>query len=100
MVELRDRLCINLDVDDLVVAERLAKQLQPWFGVAKVGFELFGAAGPDVVPALTDLGYRVFLDLKFHDIPTTVERAARVIGALGASYLNMHAAGGGAMLRA
>jgi orotidine-5'-phosphate decarboxylase len=96
----RAQLAISLDVDDAVAALRLAKELQPWFGVAKVGLELYSAAGPDIVGALTDMGYEVFADLKFHDIPTTVGRAARVVGALGASYLNFHAAGGTAMLAA
>jgi orotidine-5'-phosphate decarboxylase len=100
MAEVRESLAISLDVDDLVVAERMAQQLRPYFGVAKVGLELYSAAGPEAVQVFTDLGYRVFLDLKFHDIPTTVGRAARVIGALGGSFLNMHAAGGVDMLRA
>ena len=100
MTDIRDALAISLDVDDLIVAERLAQELQPYFGVAKVGLELYSAAGPDAVPLLIDMGYRVFLDLKFHDIPTTVGRAARVIGAVGGSFLNMHAAGGVDMLRA
>ncbi len=100
MTDIREKLAVALDVDDLIAAERLAVQLRPYFAVAKVGLELYSAAGPDALPSLMDLGYRVFLDLKFHDIPTTVGRAARVIGALGASYLNMHAAGGVDMLRA
>ena len=99
-MEVRDRLALALDVDDLVVALRLARQLNPWFSVAKVGLELFSAAGPDAVTSLTDLGYKVFLDLKMHDIPTTVRRSARVIGALGATYLTLHARAGPAMLRA
>lgn len=98
--EVRASLAIALDVDDSVAALRLARELQPWFGVAKVGLELYSAAGPDIVGALTNLGYDVFCDLKFHDIPTTVGRAARVVGALGATYLNMHAAGGTPMLQA
>jgi orotidine-5'-phosphate decarboxylase len=93
-------LVLALDVDDLVLALRLARQLQPWFGVAKVGLELFSASGPDAVSAVADVGYDVFLDLKLHDIPTTVRRAARVIGALGASYLTLHARSGPTMLRA
>ncbi len=96
----RAQLAISLDVDDAVAALRLAKELRPWFGVAKVGLELYSAAGPDIVGALTEMGFEVFADLKFHDIPTTVGRAARVVGALGASYLNFHAAGGTAMLAA
>ena len=96
----RDRLCLVLDVDDMVEARRLAKELAPWFGIAKVGLELFSAVGPDAVTQLTDLGMKVFLDLKLHDIPTTVNKAAKVIGSLGASYLTIHAVGGPAMLRA
>jgi orotidine-5'-phosphate decarboxylase len=97
---LRDRLALALDVDDLVAATRLAKELKPWFGVAKVGLELFSAAGTDAVVAMVEQGYRVFLDLKLHDIPTTVERASRVLGAVGVSYLTMHAFGGVPMMRA
>ncbi|HEX2047250.1 MAG TPA: orotidine-5'-phosphate decarboxylase [Acidimicrobiales bacterium] len=99
-MQIRDRLVLALDVDDLVVALRLARQLQPWFGTAKVGLELFTASGPDAVSAVADLGYDVFLDLKLHDIPTTVRKAARVVGALGASYLTLHARSGPVMLRA
>ncbi|MGH9115857.1 MAG: orotidine-5'-phosphate decarboxylase, partial [Acidimicrobiales bacterium] len=61
--------------------------------------ELFSAAGPSVVQSLIDDGYRVFLDLKLADIPTTVHKAARVLGALGVSYLNFHAFLGPAVLR-
>ena len=98
--EVRAKLALVLDVDDSVAALRLARELQPWFGIAKVGLELYSASGPDVVGALTELGYEVFCDLKFHDIPTTVGKAARVVGSLGATYLNFHAQGGTAMLRA
>jgi orotidine-5'-phosphate decarboxylase len=96
---LRPRLALALDVDDAVAAMRLARELRPWFGVAKVGLELFSAAGPDVVAQLQDADYRVFLDLKMADIPTTVGKAARVLGALGVSFLTVHAFGGAAMLR-
>lgn len=96
----RENLALVLDVDDLVSALRLARELQPWFGVAKVGLELFAASGPEAVTSLVDLGYEVFLDLKLHDIPTTVRKAAKVAGGLGASYLTIHAMGGPAMLHA
>ena len=96
----RSRLAIALDVDDLVAARRIARDVSPWFGVAKVGLELYSATGPDAVAQLTELGMTVFLDLKLHDIPTTVGKAARVVGSLGARYLTMHAHGGVAMLRA
>ena len=99
-IGVRDRLAVACDVPDLELAERLAREVQPWFGVAKVGLELFSAAGPEAITRLRALDFRVFADLKLHDIPTTVGRAARVLGRLGASYVNFHAAGGVDMLRA
>ncbi len=98
--EVRDRLVLALDVDDLVPAMRLARELSPWFGTMKVGLELYSAAGPEAITTLVDLGVDVFCDIKLHDIPNTVGRAARVIGALGARYLTVHTAGGPAMVRA
>jgi orotidine-5'-phosphate decarboxylase len=98
--ELRDRLVLALDVDDVVEAIRLVHELKPWFGVAKVGLELFTAAGPDAVLSLLAEDIKVFLDLKLFDIPTTVGKAGRVIGALGASYLTLAGFGGVPMLRA
>jgi orotidine-5'-phosphate decarboxylase len=95
----RKRLALALDVPDLEAALSLARDLAPWFGVAKVGLELYSSAGPDAISRLRDLGLVVFADLKLHDIPTTVERAARVLGRLGAGYVNFHAAGGVDMLR-
>jgi orotidine-5'-phosphate decarboxylase len=97
---MRDRLALALDVDDIVAATRLMSELRPWFGVAKVGLELYAATGPDAVVAVATGGFKAFVDLKLHDIPTTVGRAAEVVGALGASYLTMHAAGGANMLSA
>ena len=98
--ELRDRLVLALDVDDVVEAVRLVHELKPWFGVAKVGLELFTSAGPDAVLSILAEGMRVFVDLKLFDIPTTVGKAARVIGALGASYLTLAGFAGVEMLRA
>jgi len=98
--EVRDRLALVLDTDDLVEAHRLAAQMRPWFGVAKIGLELFSAAGPDAIGAMRDLGYRVFLDLKLFDIPTTINRSTTVLGALGVKYLTLHAHGGVDMLKA
>lgn len=96
----RDRLVLALDVDDAVEAQRIAQQLNPWFGTAKVGLELFSAAGPRVVQTLIDDGYKVFLDLKVADIPNTVNKTAKVLGALGVSYLTLHAFVGPVVLRA
>ena len=96
----RTRCALALDTDDLTRALALARALHPWFGIAKVGLELFGAAGPRAVHGLREEGLEVFVDLKLHDIPNTVGRAARALGALGARYVTMHAAGGADMLRA
>ena len=96
----RDHLALALDVGDLDAALAVAQRVQPWFGVAKVGFELYAEVGPAAFDALQDMGFRVFADLKLHDIPNTVERAARVLGRRGVDFLNFHAAGGEEMLRA
>jgi orotidine-5'-phosphate decarboxylase len=78
----------------------VATRLNPWFATAKVGIELYAAAGAAAFDAMHDAGLRVFADLKLHDIPTTVERAARVLGRCGVEFLNFHASGGVDMLRA
>ncbi|MFN8026311.1 MAG: orotidine-5'-phosphate decarboxylase [Acidimicrobiia bacterium] len=96
----RDHLALALDVGDLAEALALAERVQPYFAVAKVGFELYAEAGPDAFRALQDKGFRVFADLKLHDIPNTVNRAARVLGRAGVDFLNFHAAGGVDMVRA
>lgn len=96
--DVRNRLALALDFDDLDQARRTAGALAPWIGIAKVGLELYAAAGPEAITALRADGFRVFLDAKLHDIPTTVGHAARVLGRLGISYLNLHASGGEAML--
>lgn len=96
----RQRLVLPLDVDDLVSATRIVRQVGDVFGVVKVGLELYSAAGPDAITTFVDQGFSVFADLKLCDIPTTVHHAARVLGSLGASYLTIHAFGGAEMLRA
>lgn len=98
--EVRDRLCLALDTDDLVEATRWARLLDPWIGTVKVGPELYLSAGPSAVTSMLEMGLRVFVDLKLHDIPSTVERSARVLGSLGVHYLSIHAHGGADMLRA
>ena len=79
---------------------RLYLRVAPYVGWAKVGLSLFVEHGPAAVEAFQRLGARVFLDLKLHDIPNTVELAAARAGALGVGLLTVHAAGGEAMLRA
>ena len=99
-VDIRSRLALALDVDDLIEAKRLAASLSPYFGTIKVGLELYVAAGPTSVGYFAEAGFDVFCDLKLHDIPNTVERAARVVGSLGARWMTAHASGGSDMLRA
>jgi orotidine-5'-phosphate decarboxylase len=94
------RLALALDIDSLDRALDLAHRLIGYLGIAKVGLELFSSAGPLAVRELQALGYEVFIDLKLHDIPTTVGHAARVLGGLGARYATVHTSGGEAMCRA
>lgn len=96
----RSRLAVALDVSDLTEAVRIAEAVSPHIGVAKVGLQLFSAAGPRAVETIRATGLDVFLDVKLHDIPNTVGAAARVLGSLGARFLTVHASGGEAMLRA
>ena len=98
--EVRNRLCLALDTDDMVEALRRARSIGPWFGTVKIGLELFSSSGPSAIAELQSLGLDVFVDLKLHDIPTTVYRAARVLGSLGIAHLTLHAQGGADMLRA
>jgi orotidine-5'-phosphate decarboxylase len=98
--DIRSKLALALDMDDLVAAVRLGRQMKDHFGVAKIGLELYSAAGPESIGAIAELGYQIFLDIKLHDIPTTVGKSARVLGALGVEYLTMHAHGGVDMLKA
>lgn len=98
--ELRARLCLALDTDDLVEARRRARDVGPWFGTMKVGLELFASSGPKAISTMQDLGLAVFVDLKLHDIPSTVHRTARLLGSLGIDHLTLHAHGGLDMLRA
>lgn len=78
----------------------LARLLKPELSWAKVGMELFYACGSQVVKDLQREGYKVFLDLKLHDIPNTVRQAARTVSALGVDMLTVHASGGAAMIEA
>jgi len=98
--EARRRLIVALDAPSADAATRIADKLEgacQWF---KVGLELFTAEGPAVLEPMLKRGYSIFLDLKFHDIPNTVAGAVRSAAALGVGMLNVHAAGGPAMLSA
>ncbi len=95
----RERLAFALDYPTLDDAERGAALVVEHAGVLKVGLELFVRSGPPAVQLGRQLGARVFLDLKLHDIPKTVARAVDSALELGASYLTVHAQGGPHMLR-
>lgn len=100
---IRRRLIVALDVGGETPALRMAETLAGVAGFLKIGLELFVAAGPGIVrrvreAAGPDVG--IFLDLKFHDIPNTVERATRAAAGLGVEMLTVHLGGGTAMLRA
>ena len=96
----QDRLIVALDVDGLEPAEALVRQLLP-AGVSrfKIGLELFTRVGPAAVEMVHRHGGRVFLDLKFHDIPNTVGRAAQAAARLGVWMANVHIQGGTAMMK-
>ncbi len=94
------RLIVALDAPSLAGAVRVAHRLRGLVGTVKVGSILFTAAGPDAIRRLRALGFQVMLDLKFHDIPHTVEASCRAAARHRARWLTVHASGGRAMLEA
>jgi orotidine-5'-phosphate decarboxylase len=100
MPEARDRLIMALDLATASAAKKIVGELGSEVSTFKVGMQLFTAAGPAFVRELVGEGRKVFLDLKFHDIPNTVAEAVRSASQLGVSMLTVHAAGGAKMLAA
>ena len=96
---MKERLIVALDVETAREARRVYGELRDAAGMFKVGSQLFPSAGPEFVRELVGDGARVFLDLKFHDIPNTVAAAAREAVRLGVALFNVHAAGGTEMMR-
>jgi len=97
---IRDKLIIALDVPTLEQGKRLVDQLHPYAGTFKVGLELYTAEGPRVIDMIKHRGSKIFVDLKFHDIPNTVAGAVRALVRKGVDMCTVHAAGGRAMLKA
>jgi orotidine-5'-phosphate decarboxylase len=94
-----NKLIVALDVDSVARARQLVSELREYVAMFKIGSQLFTAAGPDFVREIVRSGNRVFLDLKFHDIPNTVAAAGVEATRLGVSIFNVHAAGGVEMMQ-
>ena len=99
MNSINNKLIVALDVETADDARRLVGSLRGIAGMFKIGSQLFTAAGPDLVREIISTGEKIFLDLKFHDIPNTVAAAGVEATRLGVSMFNIHAAGGSAMMR-
>lgn len=100
MLTAKERLIVALDVDSVDKAEQLVSQLEDYVGLFKVGMELFNSVGPRILEIIHKKGGKIFLDLKFHDIPNTVGQAAAAVTGHGVYMFNVHAAGGLAMMQA
>jgi len=99
MTGAKDRLIVALDVESLDEARRSVGELKQFAGAFKIGLQLFTLAGPSFVRELSDAGVKVFLDLKFHDIPNTVAKAGVEAARLGVWMFNVHTTGGNEMMR-
>jgi orotidine-5'-phosphate decarboxylase len=99
MNAVQNKLIVALDVETADEARRLVDSLRGIAGMFKIGSQLFTAAGPDLVREIIKAGERIFLDLKFHDIPNTVAAAGIEATRLGVSMFNVHASGGSTMMR-
>ena len=100
MTNAADKIIVALDVPTKKQALGLAEQLRKEISFFKIGLQLYTAEGPEVVRAILASGARVFLDLKFNDIPTTVSRTVEAAGNLGVQMLTIHLSGGSDMIRA
>jgi orotidine-5'-phosphate decarboxylase len=100
MLQPRDRLIVALDVPGASQARQIVQTIGEAAVTYKIGKQLFTAEGPQVVRDLVSSGRKVFLDLKFHDIPNTVAGAVKSAAELGVSMMTVHASGGGKMLKA
>ena len=90
----KDKLIVALDVPTAAEARALVAALRDAVGMFKIGSQLFTTGGPEIVKEIIESGARVFLDLKFHDIPSTVEKAVRSACDIGVEMLTIHLSGG------
>lgn len=95
----KNRLMLALDVDSREKAEEWVHRMKLNVGYFKVGLQLFTSAGPELVRSIRARGGRIFLDVKYHDIPNTVAKACEACCGLGIDFINVHALGGKAMIR-
>ncbi|MBO8159410.1 orotidine-5'-phosphate decarboxylase [Thermosyntropha sp.] len=98
-MQAKDRIILALDVGTREEALDLVRKLKDYVGAFKVGMQLFNSTGPEIVKTINELGGKVFVDLKFHDIPNTVAEAGKVMTRLGCYMFNLHAAGGREMMK-
>ena len=99
MTEAGSRIIVALDVETAAEARRIVDELRDEIGAFKIGLRLFTAEGAGFVRELVEKGIRIFLDVKFHDIPNTVAQASVEVARLGVWMFNVHATGGGEMMR-
>jgi orotidine-5'-phosphate decarboxylase len=99
-VSIKDKVIVALDVQSKKDLDNLVNDLKGSATHVKVGMELFYTFGPSILSELKDKGFKVFLDLKIHDIPNTAKKSAKTITKLGADIINVHAAGGIEMMKA
>ena len=94
----KEKICVALDVDGLEQATQIAKEIKDYVGIFKIGSQLYSSEGHEVVKAIKKIKGKIFLDLKYHDIPNTVANAARIITRMGISMFNIHTSGGYEMM--
>lgn len=99
-INAKEKIIVALDVPNRTEANTVLKKLAGHLDWIKIGLQLYTAEGPDIVRLARDYGFRVFLDLKFHDIPNTVHHAVQSAGQLGVEFLTVHTLGGPEMLKA
>ncbi len=95
----KEKLIVALDVDTMEEVERYVSLLKDEVGMFKIGMQVYNSLGKEVVTRVKDLGGKIFLDLKLHDIPNTVAQATRVLTGLGVDIFNVHASGGEEMMK-